>query len=88
MSIELLEQNPDLAKKVNELIKEASNVRTEIDIKQGSFKDIKTKAKTDYGIDGKTFGKLFKLYHEQARDQFEEENNDLVRLYDLIENAK
>ena len=87
MSVELLQENPDIAKAVKELIKEASNVKTHIEHFQGSFKDIKSKAKTDYGIDGKTFGKLFKLYHEQARTAFEEQNNELIELYDVIDKA-
>lgn len=51
------------------------------------MKDIKSKAKTDYGIDGKTFTKLFNLYHNQARNEFEEQNNELVQLYDVIDKA-
>lgn len=47
MSVELLQENPDIAKAVKELIKEASNVKTQIEHFQGSFKDIKSKAKTD-----------------------------------------
>ena len=87
MSVEFLQTNPDVAKQVKELIKEASNVKTQVEIFNGTFKDIKSKAKNDFGIDGKTFGKLFKLYHEQARTAFEEENNELIELYDMIDKA-
>lgn len=87
MSKEFLEMNPDVAKEVKALIKEASNIKTQSEILAGSFKDVKSKAKTDYGIDGKTFGKLFKLYHEQARESFEEENNELLEMYDVIDKA-
>lgn len=87
MSVELLQENPDIAKAVKDLIKEASNVKTQVEIHQGTLKDIKSKAKTDYGIDGKTFNKLFTLYHNQARNEFEEQNNELVQLYDVIDKA-
>lgn len=87
MSVEFLQTNPDVAKQVKELIKEDLNVKTQVEIFNGTFKDIKSKAKTDFGIDGKTFGKLFKLYHEQARTAFEEENNELIELYDMIDKA-
>lgn len=84
MSKELLQQEPELQKKVMEIIKEASNITTEIELKQGSVKDIKARAKTEFGIDGKLFGKLFKLYHNQAREQFEEENTEVLEIYDML----
>lgn len=56
MSVEFLQTNPDVAKQVKELIKEASNVKTQVEIFNGTFKDIKSKAKTDFGIDGKPSG--------------------------------
>ncbi|ADJ55351.1 transcriptional regulator [Escherichia phage RB16] len=87
MSIELLQENPEIAKAIKDMIKEASNVKTQIEIHQGTLKDIKSKAKTDYGIDGKTFSKLFNLYHNQARTEFEEQNNELIELYDVIDKA-
>lgn len=84
MSTEFLQENPEVAKKVLDLIKETSNVTTMIEAKREDLKNIKTKAKTEYGIDGKTFNKLFKLYHNQARDQYEEEQNELLDMYDAI----
>ena len=44
MSVEFLQTNPDVAKQVKELIKEASNVKTQVEIFNGTFKDIKSKA--------------------------------------------
>lgn len=87
MSVEFLKENPDVAKAVKALIKDASNIKTQIELQQGSLKDIKSKAKTDYGLDGKTFNKLFTLYHQQAREEFENQNNELVELYDTIDKA-
>ncbi|QDH49149.1 transcriptional regulator [Pantoea phage Phynn] len=84
MSKEFLQQNPEVARQVFDLVKEASNVKTMIETQQGHLKDIKARAKSEYGIDGKTFGKLFGLYHNQAREQFEEENQDILEQYDLI----
>lgn len=87
MSVEFLKENPDVAKAVKALIKDASNIKTQIELQQGSLKDIKSRAKTDYGLDGKTFNKLFTLYHQQAREEFENQNNELVELYDTIDKA-
>ena len=45
MSVEFLQTNPDVAKQVKELIKEASNVKTQVEIFNGTFKDINPKRK-------------------------------------------
>ena len=45
MSVEFLQTNPDVAKQVKELIKEASNVKTQVEIFNGTFKDIKSTEK-------------------------------------------
>lgn len=88
MSKEYLETNPDVAKQLFDLIKDTSNITTLIEGERAKIKDNKTRAKTEFGIDGKTFGKLLKLYHNQARDQYEEENTELVEMYDVVFKAK
>ncbi|QFR55916.1 dsDNA binding protein late transcription [Yersinia phage JC221] len=88
MSKEFLELNPDVAKQVMDLIKDTSNITTMLEGEKAKIKDNKARAKTEFGIDGKMFGKLFKLYHNQAREQYEEENNELIEMYDVIVKAK
>lgn len=87
MSLELLEQNPDIAKKVWDLVVESSNTKTKMELDQGTLKDNKSKAKTEYGVSGKDFTTLLNLYHNQARDEFEESKNDILNVYDTIEKA-
>jgi len=88
MSKEFLAQSPEVAKEVMELIKDTSNITTMLEGEKAKLKDNKARAKKEFGIDGKTFGKLFKLYHLQAREQFEEENTELLEMYDVIVKAK
>lgn len=88
MSKEFLEQSPEVAKQVMELIKDTSNITTMLEGEKAKLKDNKDRAKKEFGIDGKTFNKLFKLYHNQAREQFEEENTELLEIYDVIVKAK
>lgn len=87
MSLEMLEQNPDIAKQVWNLVVESSNAKTELELKQGSLKDMKARAKTEFGVSGKEFTTLLNLYHNQARDEFEESKNEILNVYDTIEKA-
>lgn len=88
MSKEFLDANPEVAKQVMDLIKDQSNITTMLEGEKAKLKDNKTRAKTEFGIDGKTFNQLFKLYHNQARDQYEEEKTEILDIYDVIVKAK
>lgn len=87
MSLEMLKQNPDIAKQVWDLVVESSNLKTKMELDQGSLKDMKARAKTEFGVSGKDFGTLLNLYHNQARDEFEENKNEIINVYDTIEKA-
>ncbi|QPI18003.1 dsDNA-binding protein [Pectobacterium phage POP12] len=84
MSKEFLELNPDSAKAVKELIVEASNALTRKELESGNVSGCRTRAKTDFGMSGKQFNTMLKLYHNQARDEFETTNDEVVETYDMI----
>ena len=69
------------------LIKEASDQKTIQEAYGDKIKEIKKRAKEELGVDGKMWGILFKLYHQQQREQFEEERDEAVELYDRVFNA-
>lgn len=70
----------DLRKK----IKEASDHLLKISGYRTLIADLKNAAKDDLGVDTKTFNRLLALYHKDTRDQFEEENDKVVELYDSV----
>lgn len=70
-----------------QLIKEASDQKTIQEAYGDKIKEIKKRAKEELGVDGKMWGILFKLYHQQQREQFEEERDEAVELYDRVFNA-
>ena len=70
-----------------QLIKEASDQKTIQEAYGDKIKEIKKRAKEELGVDGKMWGILFKLYHQQQREQFEEERDEAVKLYDRVFNA-
>ena len=80
---EVVEFNPaTMAAALKDCIREASNHKVHIESHNDAVKEIKDRAKTELGVDGKVFNKLLKIYHKNERDQFENENSEVVDLYD------
>ena len=48
------------------------------------IKDLKDKAKTELGVDGKMFNTQLGLYHKGTRERFEDEKTEAVELYDVL----
>ncbi|QQG32255.1 double-stranded DNA binding protein [Citrobacter phage CkP1] len=65
-------------------IKEASDHKLKISGYQVLIADLRTAAKEDLGVESKTFNQLLALYHKDTRDQFEEEKDKVVELYDSV----
>lgn len=82
---EAVEFNQDVhGEELAKLIKEASDNKLKISGYNELIKDIRTRAKEELGVDGKMFNRLLALYHKDARDQFEAENEEVVELYDTV----
>lgn len=80
---EKVEFNPaTMAVDLKNCIREASNHKVHIEAHNDAIKEIKDRAKKELGVDGKMFGKLLKVYHKNERDQFENENSEVIDLYD------
>ncbi|WWQ13115.1 dsDNA binding protein [Morganella phage vB_Mm5] len=85
MSQEILETlSPDDAKKFNDFIKEASNAKTIAEGATSTISEIRKRAKSELGIKPAYFNKLFRMYHNQSRDETETETDVIVNLYDLV----
>lgn len=67
-----------------QLIKSASDTKLKMEAYGDEIKDIKDRAKTELGVDGKMFNQLFSLYHKGTRERFEDEKTEVVELYDTI----
>lgn len=65
-------------------IKSASDAKLKMEGYADEIKDLKDKAKTELGVDGKMFNQLFSLYHKGTRERFEDEKTEVVELYDSV----
>lgn len=69
-------------------IDEALIVKDKIELYKGSLKDIKERAKDELGIKPKLFNQILNMRFKRNRDLVEEENEELIELYDSIYPAK
>lgn len=72
------------ATKLKELIRQASEHKTKIELENDAIKAIKDTAKAEMGIDGKQFGRLLKMYHKKSRNEDEAEIEEVVDIYDKV----
>ncbi|QHJ78853.1 MAG: hypothetical protein [Caudoviricetes sp.] len=77
--------NPDVdGDTLRDMIKEASNVKTMMEAENDKLKDIKTRAKDELGVETSIFNTLLRIHHKQERDQFENQSEEVVDVYDRI----
>ena len=69
---------------LKKLIEEASDNLLTIESYQTLIKDIRDRAKDELGVDSKLFNKILKLRHKEIREQFENENDEVLSLYDEL----
>lgn len=70
------------AKKLAELIRQASDVKTKIEILNDEIKAIKDTAKEELGLEPKKMAKLITMYHKKTRAEDEALAEELVDIYD------
>lgn len=73
--------------KVKNMIKEVVNHNTIISGYKEQIKEIRDAAK-EAGIETKLFNKLVKIYEKDEREKIENENTDLIEMYDTIFQSK
>ena len=66
------------------LIKAASDTKLKMEAYADEIKDLKDKAKTELGVDGKMFNTQLGLCHKGTRERFEDEKTEVVELYDAV----
>lgn len=69
---------------LEEMIKDASNQKTMMESYAEKIKEIKKRAKDECGVDTGMFNDLFRIYHKQERDRFEDSKDQVVSAYDQI----
>lgn len=72
------------AEALQEMIKDASNQKTIMEGYAEKIKEIKKRAKEECGVDTKMFNDLFRIYHKQERERFEDDKDQVVDAYDQI----
>lgn len=72
------------SKKLEQAIKEASDVKIQIESGNEAIKDIREMVKETMGLAPSEFNALLKIYHTQSREQVEEANQELLGVYDAI----
>lgn len=69
---------------VEHLIRQCSDHKCIAESANEAFKDLKKQAKDEFGVDSKLFGQLFKIYHKDQREKFEDESEEVISVYDSI----
>lgn len=80
-----VEYNPALhADSLKHSIKECSDHLAIIEGARTAMKEIKKHCKEELGVEPKLFQAMLNLYHQDARDKFEDEKEDILEIYDAI----
>lgn len=69
---------------LNEIIDDICDNLLQISVRQDMVKGKKADAKKATGIDSKQLTKLIKMRFDQTRERFENENNEVLEIYDAI----
>lgn len=84
-----VEFNPSVhGERLQEIITEASNLKTMQESYAEKIKEQRNIAVTECGVDGKLFNQLFRIYHKQEREQFEDSADEVTSAYDQIFKGK
>ncbi|MGL5307930.1 MAG: hypothetical protein ACRC9Y_17660 [Aeromonas veronii] len=70
------------AKDLVPYVNEALVIREKMDILRGQMKDIKTAAKDALGIKPKQFNQVLNIRHARNRQVVEEQNEEILEIYD------
>lgn len=85
---EKVEFNASLhGEELKQMLEEAVEVKTKMQLYVESIKDIRTRAKEELGLEPKKFNALLKLMFNQSKDEFAAEADELIDLYDQVNNA-
>ena len=72
---------------LRELVEEASDELLLIEAKRDIITDIKSRAKSELGVDTKLFNSLLRLHHKKIRETFQNENDEVIEVYDAVFDA-
>lgn len=70
--------------KLKSLIKDVSDNMIIIDGYKEKIKESRDAAKEELGVEAKMFNQLVKIYYKDAREVFEEQNDEILECYDSI----
>lgn len=85
MAKEKVEFNPAVhGDQLEHCIKECSDHMAIIEGARTAINEIKKHAREELGVDGKDFNRMLSIFHKDQREKFENENSDLLVMYDAI----
>lgn len=85
MAKEKVEFNPQLhGDQLEHCIKTCSDHMAIIEGAREAINELKKHSRDELGVDGKDFNRMLTIYHKDQREKFENENSDLLGMYDAV----
>ncbi|MGL4523799.1 MAG: hypothetical protein ACRCWQ_14725 [Bacilli bacterium] len=84
--IDLSTLTDDQTAALEKSIADAIAVHVELDLIRGSLKDVKDMMKEETGVPVKQFNQLVAMRRQNNRDEIEEQNEEVLELYDRLYN--
>lgn len=69
---------------LHDFIKQASDHKAIAEGATDAIKEIRTRAREELGVEPKDFNDMFKLYHKDQREEFENKSEEIIEMYDAI----
>lgn len=70
--------------RLNYCIKQCSDHKAIVEGANEAVKELKRVAKDELGVEPKQFSELLKMYHKSNRDDFENQSEEILEMYDAI----
>lgn len=69
---------------LHDFIKQSSDHKAIAESAVDAIKEIRKRAQEELGVKPKDFNDMFKLYHKDQREEFENKSEEIIELYDAI----
>ena len=84
MSEYVIPSTPEDRKRLAGMFREISNSLTRIEAERDLIKEIKANIKDEFELPTKVINLLAKLYHEQSKDEYFDEQSEIETLYESV----
>lgn len=85
MAKETVEFDPTVhGDQLQKYIKQCSDHKLIIESANEAIREVRKMAQEELGVKGKEFNFLLRIYHNDQREKFEDENSELLEKYDAV----